>query len=108
MLIKLNLEGELLENLLKDAKTNCRTNPMQIIYYLQEIYAGNILVLGDDKQGTNRVLTEYENKPVSTNKTNESTLKGKSSTETGKHSTQKDMEQLQKQVDNLGDDIIDW
>ena len=90
MLIKLNLEGELLENLLKDAKRNCRTNPMQIIYYLQEIYAGNIMVL------------------VSTNKTDESTLKGKSSTKTGKHSTQKDMEQLQKQVDDLGDDIIDW
>ena len=108
MLIKLNLEGELLENLLKDAKRNCRTNPMQIIYYLQEIYAGNIMVLEDDKQGTNRVLTEYENKPVSTNKTDESALKGKSSTKTGKHSTQKDLEQLQKQVDDLGDDIIDW
>ena len=66
------------------------------------------MVLEDDKQGTNRVLTEYENKPVSTNKTDESALKGKSSTKTGKHSTQKDMEQLQKQVDDLGDDIIDW
>lgn len=108
MLIKLNLEGELLENLLKDAKTNCRTNPMQIIYYLQEIYKGNIIVLSNDKQGTNRELTEYENKPVSTDKNNESTLKHYISTSKGKSSTQRNIEQLQKQVDNLGDDIIDW
>lgn len=34
MLIKLNIEGELLELLKRDAEINCRTNPQQILYYL--------------------------------------------------------------------------
>lgn len=60
MLIKLNLEGELLENVLEDAKNNCRTNPQQIIYYLKQIYAGNIIIPNGTQIGqigTNEVLT---------------------------------------------------
>jgi hypothetical protein len=42
MLIKLNIDGELLELLKADAKENCRTNPQQIIYYLKQIYRGKM------------------------------------------------------------------
>lgn len=44
MLIKLNIEGELLELLKKDAEINCRTNPQQILYYLRQIYSGQLSV----------------------------------------------------------------
>lgn len=44
MLIKLNIEGELLEILKKDAEINCRTNPQQILYYLRQIYSGQLSV----------------------------------------------------------------
>ena len=44
MLIKLNIEGELLELLKKDAEINCRTNPQQILYYLRQIYRGQLSV----------------------------------------------------------------
>lgn len=44
MLIKLNVEGELLECLKKDAEINCRTNPQQILYYLRQIYNGQLSV----------------------------------------------------------------
>ena len=44
MLIKLNIEGELLELLKKDAEINCRTNPQQILYYLRQIYSGKLSV----------------------------------------------------------------
>lgn len=44
MLIKLNIDGELLELLKKDAEINCRTNPQQILYYLRQIYSGQLSV----------------------------------------------------------------
>lgn len=47
MLIKLNIEGELLELLKKDAEINCRTNPQQILYYLRQIYSGQLSVLNN-------------------------------------------------------------
>ena len=43
MLIKLNIDGELLELLKADAEENCRTNPQQILYYLKQIYKGKII-----------------------------------------------------------------
>lgn len=42
MIIKVKLEGELLEALKKDAEQNLRTHPAQIIYYLREIYADQL------------------------------------------------------------------
>lgn len=44
MLIKLNIDGELLELLKADAEINCRTNPQQILYYLRQIYSGQLSV----------------------------------------------------------------
>lgn len=44
MLIKLNVEGKLLECLQQDAKANCRTNPQQVLFYLQQIYKGELSV----------------------------------------------------------------
>lgn len=111
MLIKLNLEGELLDKLLKDAERNCRTNPKQIEYYLQEIYNGNILVLNDNQQGTNMVLTKDDKTNNSTDKDFVSTDTDKDSTKSDQHGTNmvpKDIEQLQKEVDNLGDDILNF
>lgn len=42
MIVKVKLEGELLEALKKDAEINLRTHPAQIIYYLRQIYADQI------------------------------------------------------------------
>lgn len=39
MIIKVKLEGELLECLKRDSADNLRTHPAQIIYYLRQIYA---------------------------------------------------------------------
>lgn len=44
MLIKLNVDGELLECLKRDSEINCRTNPQQILYYLRQIYNGQLSV----------------------------------------------------------------
>lgn len=54
MLIKLNIEGKLLECLQQDAKVNCRTNPQQVLFYLQQIYAGEIDVPNGIKVVPNR------------------------------------------------------
>lgn len=54
MLIKLNIEGKLLECLQQDAKVNCRTNPQQILFYLQQIYSGEINVPSGIKIVPNR------------------------------------------------------
>lgn len=44
MIIKVKLEGELLECLKKDAESNLRTHPAQIIYYLRQIYEEQLRV----------------------------------------------------------------
>lgn len=92
MLIKLNVEGELLDNLLRDAKENCRTNPQQIIYYLKQIYKGNIVVL----DSTNKVLS--------------SDIRVLSSDDKKLDSTEKELDSANndKYLDNLGSDIIDF
>lgn len=92
MLIKLNIEGELLDNLLRDAEENCRTNPQQVLYYLKQIYKGNIKVL----DSTDKVLSEGDKVLTSNNKVLESTEKALESTDNDKY------------LDNLGNDIIDF
>ena len=92
MLIKLNIEGELLDNLLRDAEENCRTNPQQVLYYLKQIYKGNIVVL----DSTEKVLSRDNEVLTSDNKELESTEKEQKSTDNDKY------------LDNLGNDIIDF
>ncbi len=75
MLIKLNIDGELLQLLRKDAEINCRTNPQQILYYLRQIYSGqlsvsnNIQVVQIDVPTVNQELLNINNVVQSVNNT---------------------------------------
>lgn len=121
MLIKLNLEGELLESVLEDAKRNCRTNPQQIIYYLKQIYEGNIVVLnGTDigqsgtitsRKGTNEVLTSEKTYCESTNIRLVSTDKVQNDSNIVSESDNKipqSTEDVPKEVLELDNDIFDF
>lgn len=92
MLVKLNLEGELAEALLRDAEENCRTRPQQVIYILKKHY------LSTDKyqNGTNKVLTSTNTEHQGTNEVLDSTDKDNNSTEN---------DQI---LENLGIDIIEF
>ena len=67
MLIKLNIEGELLELLKKDAEINCRTNPQQILYYLRQIYSGQLSVSNNTQVVQIEVPTVNQEIPIVNN-----------------------------------------
>ena len=67
MLIKLNIEGELLELLKKDAEINCRTNPQQILYYLRQIYSGQLSVSNNTQVVQIEVPTVNQEIPIINN-----------------------------------------
>lgn len=67
MLIKLNIEGELLEILKKDAEINCRTNPQQILYYLRQIYSGQLSVSNNTQVVQIEVPTVNQEIPIVNN-----------------------------------------
>lgn len=67
MLIKLNIEGELLELLKKDAQINCRTNPQQILYYLRQIYSGQLSVSNNTQVVQIEVPTVNQEIPIVNN-----------------------------------------
>ena len=67
MLIKLNIEGELLELLRKDAEINCRTNPQQILYYLRQIYSGQLSVSNNTQVVQIEVPTVNQEIPIINN-----------------------------------------
>lgn len=107
MLIKLNLEGELLEKVLADAKRNCRTNPQQIIYYLKQIYEGNIVVLNGTQigqNGTNEVLTSEKTDQVSTEIGQNGTNISLDSTEVVPSS----IDEVPKEILELDNEIFDF
>ena len=121
MLIKLNLEGELLDQILADAKRNCRTNPQQIIYYLKQIYEGNIVVLNctdigqggtiTSRKGTNEVLTSEKTYYESTKARRVSTDKVQSNIDIVSESTNKipqSTEDVPQEILDLGNDIFDF
>ena len=67
MLIKLNIDGELLELLKKDAEINCRTNPQQILYYLRQIYSGQLSVSNNTQVVQIEVPTVNQEIPIVNN-----------------------------------------
>ena len=67
MLIKLNIEGELLELLKKDAEINCRTNPQQILYYVRQIYSGQLSVSNNTQVVQIEVPTVNQEIPIVNN-----------------------------------------
>ena len=103
MLIKLNIDGELLELLKADAEENCRTNPQQILYYLKQIYKGKTIepkVIISEQIDNNDVLPDNQESTIDNNRV--SNVDEYSTND----STNMVQQQKQEDYDYIDDDMI--
>ena len=105
MLIKLNIDGELLKLLKADAEENCRSNPQQILYYLKQIYKGKSIEPKVIQQVHEQESKEQENIQSGVIVDNISTDKVLSDTNIGTEVVQ---EQSKEDYDYIDDDMIDF